>query len=490
MLNVSKTILFSTALSLIPLTAHSKIYSDQIVLDNLGEDVCRSDYRPLTHTEAQEHKTALISRMNVWDIAGLQDDWVIMGSGYHGLIKRDQDSDDTWCYPNHPDAGLPYYQEQAIEEHNNIEVQRALVSDNASFIRPLSYLAHNLGYAWVGGDNGRYVGQDMDIKQLNDGWEIKGNSDGSCSGERSEEKTTIRVDNFSYTLDSTAFSHGEVDEPEQALINTVSAYAINDGDEPKQIMVDLHFEQSTQWRKTNSFDLSESVVINENFTWPQFGKTDVTVVLEQDQRFSDTNNGSRSEPTERQAIITVPANSVLPFRVEFYRSSISYPYRIKANMSYDVNFTGFLRYSGNALSSHPTNRPTISHTFTMGANSEEQANIRYQWDHRYIPGEMKWWDWSWAINEYGLSSMQYAAGASVRPFYSHVPGQFYAKSQYSGMIDIGAEHSVDSFDAVGVLTNHKTYHAGDVTVVTDFAPEALDRLGYHDAQLMITPIQH
>ena len=106
-------------------------------------------------------------------------------------------------------------------------------------------------------------------------------------------------------------------------------------------------------------------------------------------------------------------------------------------MSYDVNFTGFLRYSGNALVSHPTNRPTVSHTFTMGTNSEEQANIRYQWDHRYIPGEMKWWDWSWAINEYGLSSMQYAAGASLRPFYTHVSGQFNAESQYSGLIDIG-----------------------------------------------------
>ena len=142
------------------------------------------------------------------------------------------------------------------------------------------------------------------------------------------------------------------------------------------------------------------------------------------------------------------------------RSTISYPYRIKANMGYDVNFTGFLRYSGNALDSHPTNRPTVSHTFTMGTNSEEQANIRYQWDHRYIPGEMKWWDWSWAINEYGLSSMQYAAGASVRPFYSYVSGQFNAKSQYSGMIDIGAEHSVDSFDVVNILTNHKTYSCG------------------------------
>ncbi|WP_146491225.1 aerolysin family beta-barrel pore-forming toxin [Vibrio sp. T20] len=489
MLNVSKTMLFSTALSLIPLTAHSKIYSDQIVLDKLGEDVCRSDYRPLTHTEAQEHKTALISRMNVWDIAGLQNDWGIMGSGYHGLIKQGQPSDNTWCYPNSPDAGLPYYEAQAIETNNNLDVQRALVSDNTNFIRPLSYLAHNLGYAWVGGDNGRYVGQDMAIKPLNNGWEIKGNSDRSCTGDRCDEKTKITIDNFSYTLDSNAFSHGNVSEPEQTLINTVSAYAINDSDEPKQIIVDLHFEQSTQWRKTNSFDLSDSVMLKENFTWPLVGKTDVTVVLEQDQRFSDTNNGSRSEPTELQAIITVPANSVLPFRVEFYHSSISYPYRIKTNIGYDVNFTGFLRFSGNALSNHPTNRPTVSHTFTMGTNSEEQANIRYQWDHRYIPGEMKWWDWSWAINTNGLSSMQYAAGASLRPFYTHVSGQFSAESQYSGLIDIGEEHSVDSFDAMTALNNHKIYYVGDVQVVTDFDSETLAQLGYEDAQLMINPIQ-
>lgn len=40
MINVSKTILFSTALSVISFTAHAKIYSDQIVLDKLGEDVC------------------------------------------------------------------------------------------------------------------------------------------------------------------------------------------------------------------------------------------------------------------------------------------------------------------------------------------------------------------------------------------------------------------------------------------------------------------
>ncbi|MEZ9700663.1 aerolysin family beta-barrel pore-forming toxin [Vibrio sp. 10N.261.46.E12] len=489
MLNVSKTFLFSSALSFISFTTHAKIYSDQIVLDNLGEDVCRSDYRPLNHTEAQQHKTALLSRMNVWDIAGLKNDWVIMGSGYHGLIKQGQSSDNTWCYPNTPDAGLPYYEEQVIAANNNHNIQRALVSNNIRFIRPLSYLGHNLGYAWVGGDNARYVGQDMTIKPLNNGWEIKGTSNGSCAGDRCNEKTTITVDNFAYTLDNSSFLHGSVTETDQELIKNVSAYAINDSEQPKQIVVDLHFEQSTQWSKTQRFDLADSVAIEETFHWPQVGKTEVSVALVEGQRFSDINSGARFEPTELQAIITVPAHSVLPFQVEFLRSTISYPYRIKTNMSYDVNFTGFLRHSGNALSSHPTNRPTVSHTFTMGTTSEDGANIRYQWDHRYIPGEMKWWDWSWAINTHGLSSMQYAAGASVRPFYTYVAGQFSAESQYSGMIDIGTEHSVDSFNAMTPSGSYKTYYAGDIKVMTDFDPAALAQLGYDNAQLTLTPTQ-
>ncbi|MEZ8791105.1 aerolysin family beta-barrel pore-forming toxin [Vibrio splendidus] len=489
MLNVSKTVLFSSALCFISFATHAKIYSDQIVLDNLGDDICRSDYRPLNNTEAQEHKTALISRMNVWDIAGLKNDWVIMGSGYHGLIKQGQPSDNTWCYPNTPEAGLPYYEAQAIQENSNLEVQRALVNDDTNFIRPLSYLAHSLGYAWVSGNNGRYVGQDIAIEQLNHGWEIKGNNDGSCAGDRCNEKTSITVDNFAYTLDNTSFVHGSITETDQELIETVSAYAINDSEQPKQIVVDLYFEQSTQWSKTQHFDLAGSVVIDETFHWPQVGKTEVRVALEEGQRFSDTNSGARFEPTELQAIITVPAHSVLPFQVEFLRSTITYPYRIKTNMSYDVNFTGFLRYSGNALSSHPTNRPTVSHTFTMGTTSEDQANIRYQWDHRYIPGEMKWWDWSWAINTNGLSSMQYAAGASVRPFYTYVSGQFSAESQYSGMIDIGTEHSIDSFNAMTPSGDDTTYYAGDIKVLTDFDPAALAQLGYNSAQLTLTPMQ-
>ncbi|MCZ8488437.1 hypothetical protein O9992_17710 [Vibrio lentus] len=71
---------------------------------------------------------------------------------------------------------------------------------------------------------------------------------------------------------------------------------------------------------------------------------------------------------------------------------------------------------------------------------------------------------SWANQrDYILAACNIAAGASS-PLHSYVLVRFSAESQYSGMIDIGAEQSVDSFDVVNILTNHKNLPCGrDIT---------------------------
>ena len=76
-----------------------QIDPDQIVFDRLGEDVCRSGYRPLDRYEAEEQKSALVARMGRWQITGLKGNWVIMGSGYKGEIKQES-NESTFCYPN------------------------------------------------------------------------------------------------------------------------------------------------------------------------------------------------------------------------------------------------------------------------------------------------------------------------------------------------------------------------------------------------------
>ena len=489
MISKNKSILAAAVLSVLSTGVNAKIYPDQIVRDQKGEDVCRSGYRPLDRYEAEEHKSSLLQQMGTWDIVGLKGNWVIMGSGYHGLIKQDLPNDKTFCYPNNDQSEIPNYSAKAVPEGDEIDVQYGLVTDRQNFVRPLSYLAHNLGYSWVGGNNSDYVGEDMVINRSGDRWIIQGNNNGSCNGYRCGEKTQIIVDNFTYTVNDDNFSHGEVTESERELIKTVHATARNNSDIAQQIVVDLKFDESTNWSKTNSYGFSESVSTENEFKWPLVGDTKLTIKFEANQSFSSSNGGSSSEQVTLQARPMVPPHSEMPVKVELYRSTISYPYQFNADIAYDVELYGFLRWGGNAWHTHPTNRPYKSHTFTMGRASDKSADIRYQWDHRYIPGETKWWDWGWAIKEAGLSNMQWATGGSLRPFHSYVSGDFYAESQYAGTIEIGQAKpiSADGLSARSSIEgeNQTTEHLGDIDVTTNFDAQELSDLGFEGAEFNV-----
>ncbi len=179
--------------------AQARVYPDQIVLDTLGDDQCRANYRPLTADEASTHRHFLMDRMGKWQIAGLEGDWAIMGSGYNGEIKHYGQTKDTWCYPLNDEGEIPDYAAQSVPEGTELDVQYSLVNNRSEFVKPLSYLAYYLGYAWVGGNHSDYVGEDMNVWRSGDQWFIRGNNDGGCDGYRCDEKTTIKVDNFAYT---------------------------------------------------------------------------------------------------------------------------------------------------------------------------------------------------------------------------------------------------------------------------------------------------
>ena len=66
-----------------------------------------------------------------------------------------------------------------------------------------------------------------------------------------------------------------------------------------------------------------------------------------------------------------------------------------------------MRWGGNALLTHPENRPNDTANFVIGRWSGQDKSIEYQWEHRYIPGENKKWDWPWMIQQTSLSTMQY-----------------------------------------------------------------------------------
>lgn len=482
------SILLATVLPTLTSSVYAqKVYPDQIVLDHLGSNVCRAGYHPLDHYEAGEHVKYLLPFMDDWQIVSLKGLWVVMGPGYKGLIKQQPagtSPPNTFCYPDENHTEIPKYTDLELPEGDEIDVQYALLHDQDNFVRPLSRLADYLGYAWVGGNHAQYAGEDMNIQHIGDDWVIQGNDIGTCTGYRCDEKTKITVNNFAYRLNDDSFWHGDVTESDKKLVKTITALARNDSDQDQTISVSLKLDESTTWSKTDNFGFSARVTTEDAFNWPLVGTTRLNISIEANKSFSQSKGESTSEQVSLDAQPTVPPHSIIPVRVDLYLSSISYPYQFNADVSYDVNFNGFLRWGGNAWNTHPENRPYRSYTFTVGRGSDKPMNIPYQWEHRYIPNEVKWWDWTWAINEIGLGNIQSALGMSLRPFHSFVSGDFSAESQYAGTMDIGKAQPIDK-SSLSLKDNVTTLRAGNVEVISNFDADELNSLGFTNAELSV-----
>jgi hypothetical protein len=405
------------------------------------------------------------------------------------------------------DTSIPKLPPIGIEAGDELDVLYAMINNHKEFVVPLSVLAHNLGYAWVAGNHGVHVGEDMTVQQMGDAWVIQGNNDGDCDGHRCGEKTKITIDNFKYTLNPGEFKHGEVLETEQELIDTISATAINKTDDKQVVEVEMHAEVVTTWSKDAEYGLNEQVTTSNTFNWPLVGSTDFAVNINADQSWKNTHGGQKKEDVKYLAKVTVPAHSAVPVRLQLFRSSISYPYSIGVNISYDATFEGFLRWSGNAWHTHPDDRPHWKHTFTIGRKSDESgdstyfarnngnsADIRWQWDHRDSPVQEKWWDWNWSIHKYGMNNMQYWTARVLRPFHSYIVGTFKADSQYAGEVEFGKAVSLKTkAKASSVSEGHATaatYSPSDgVYMTSDFDADELESLGFSNAEFTIRAVE-
>lgn len=463
------------------------IYPDQLRLFSLGKEVCGANYRPINREEAQSVRNNIVGMMGQWQISGLANNWVIMGSGYNGEIKPGSASD-TWCYPTRPvTSEIPVLPALNIPDGDEKDVQWRLVHDSANFIKPASYLAHYLGYAWVGGNHSPYVGEDMDVTQDGDSWLIRGNNDGGCDGYRCGEKSSIRVSNFAYTLDPESFSHGEVTQSDRTLVKTVVGWAINDSDTPQSgYDVTLRYDTATNWSKTSTYGLSEKVSTKNKFKWPLVGETELSIEIAASQSWAQQDGGSTTASLSQSARPTVPAHSKIPVKIELYKANISYPYEFKADVSYDLTLNGFLRWGGNAWYTHPDNRPTKSHSFVIGPFKDKASSIRYQWDKRYIPGEVKWWDWNWTIQQNGADTMKNALARVLRPVRASITGDFHAESQFAGNIEIGAAVPIGG-DSKVRRARSVDGQTGGLRLEMPLDASELSALGFDNVQIKLEP---
>ena len=440
------------------------IYPDQLEYENLGMGVCSTNNRLITHSEAQIYRSDIVNKMGKWQITGLADGWVIMGSGYAGEIKRGSASN-SWCYPKNPVNEIPSLSALKIAPGSQSQIEWDLVNQKESFIKPLSYLAHYMGFAWVGGNRSNYVGEDMEVTKSGSGWTIQGYNGGSCSGYRCGEKTAITVSNFEYVMDTESYRiTGDIVSADKELVKTLTVPAINDTSVDQMSVVTIEYDASTNWSKTNDYSISESVTLANTWKSPSVtggSDTSLSVTISAGQAWGTSNGGSESQRVAVQARTNIPANTSVNAKVDLFKSSISYPYEFDADITYNVSINGFMRWGGNALLSHPENRPTENANFVIGRWAGQEKSIPYQWEHRYIPGENKKWDWPWMIEQTSLSTMQYHLSHILRPKKTTLTGHFYAQSQFAGNVYFGDETPLPSNLRVKPSTSHVDYSSAD-----------------------------
>ncbi|ELB2047587.1 aerolysin family beta-barrel pore-forming toxin [Vibrio parahaemolyticus] len=422
--------------------ANNSFYPELVDIHyNLGAETCKTGFRPVARDEALRFKEQIMNKLGKWSYVSLADSWIIMGPGYKGDIKRGSSSS-TACYPLNADTSIFEFGPIYVSDQNRTKqrVEWSLINDRENFIRPAAYLANAMGFAWVGGSASNQVGDDMNVSwdSSTNTWKIRGNS-GPCSGYRCEDKTTITVKDFSYTMVPNSFRiDGAINSANKRLLNTISTTAINRTDIPQQFVIDISYNNTKSWQQHNEYSFSQEIALTTTFKSPQAtGGVDnsVSVKFGATQGWGESSGGEEGNRVTLQGRPVVPANSGLEVLLNVYRADISYPYVFDADLSYELGFEGFMKFGGNGLLTHPTNRPNQNSTFAIGRFENEEKSLEFQWDNRDIPGINKTWDWNWITQNNELYDMRFWLGKVMSPKKAKVKGMFFAEEQYVGQLE-------------------------------------------------------
>lgn len=429
------TLTFSILGALFSAQSHAAI---DILDVKLQGQYCNNGFKPITVEEAGLIKSDLVSRMGQWQITNLSDGYVIMGSGYNGKIKQDRLAGSTWCtYLTPPDHSIPNYAPLKLDENDEAYTEWYLVN-KSEFYKPLSLLAHYLGFGWSGGTGGQYVGDDMLISTDGEGtYRVNANDSGSCDGYRCKDRLKMTVSDFEYHIDPETFKAGQITQSDRELIGRRSEVVTNESDLEQQYRVTFKYEKTTNWSKTDTYGLSQKVTTKNKFQWPLVGETELSIEVGANQSWASTDGEGETKGISNTIVVNVAPNTKQEVFMEVFRSSISYPYSFGAELSYKVAMNGFMRWSGNALSYHPEDRPTYTAEWVIGRAGGKAKDLRYQYEHRNIPATSNEWDWPWMIREYGENNVRSVLGQLLRPIETDITGQFFAESSFGSNVRYG-----------------------------------------------------
>jgi hypothetical protein len=280
------------------------------------------------------------------------------------------------------------------------------IASDARIIATLAFFADMLGFAWCGGTQSQYVGQGFDVsKGDGDSFIMQAHYDAAdpyASGYQADKRLKITLSNFQFIVDPATFTYSTSQKTPLTPIIVAETNAVNMSNADAQVSVSLTDQHTDTYSHTTNVSFTEGikVAIKNKAEVPLFGSSEVTT------EFSFSSTQGWSDTTTRTDVIgvtqtystKVPAMSKKLVEMLAGRAQYDVNYSGHGYVAFNIQYDGFLRWSGNGRSDHPADRPSVTVKFGDDTRSGFDAIVDI-YDHSNIPNYSSW-DWDW-IRAYG-----------------------------------------------------------------------------------------
>ncbi|CAM2965283.1 aerolysin family beta-barrel pore-forming toxin [Moritella viscosa] len=301
---------------------------------------------------------------------------------------------------------------------------------DSSFVNSLFYLGHHLGYAWAGGTQSRYVGEDIAIRRESENkYSLNARynaSDPYADGYRASERLKVKLNNIRFVTNPKDLTLGEPQVYDREVLYTETHVYYNWGDLEDTAVASLNYNQQSSWSKTDNFSFSQTIGVTNKYEVgiPGIGgaSSEIKAEFSASQGWNESNGNSTTLAGSAQYRAIMEPRSKRYVTITLFKQKADIPYNSKVFMLYDINYENFLRWSGNSHIDHPTNRPNFPYTFG-GANAKNLSGpeaLVDQYLHQDINGYGEW-DWPSAVQsskskywfEWNLANLSRKHGASI-----------------------------------------------------------------------------
>ncbi|MGC0155140.1 aerolysin family beta-barrel pore-forming toxin [Chromobacterium vaccinii] len=343
------------------------------------------------------------------------------------------------------------YTEQSVDNESTI---RKIITDYR-FHSPWAEIAYYLGYAYVGGNTHPNTYEDRQFEyrridtQLDDlrtpatGYRYMLNSKydpngPAADGYWADKRFRIAFLNIQW---KSMPDDVKLEEPQlysKKPIKTINILLENYGKSDDEGVATLRYESMISWSKADKTSVNGKVTLTNKWSagLPLIGGTEaaVEVAIEAGADWTTTNGTNTAIGQSAEYRAKLPSRTKRLITLTLYEQKADIPYTSKMFMIYDVELYNFLRYSGNALNGHPTDRP-----FYLGKfGGRDGLNAGQDLLSQYHNPETSPWDWPWVLDEYSHSGTEYFLNLiAKRKFKQQFSGVFTAVDSSSYTITAG-----------------------------------------------------